>query len=125
LGFLPDFLSVEAAHEENACEGLLLAIPVMKLENGYISDGWAALLNLRDDLPGVIYAYEKIGLEEEAHALRAVVAQLYRGVENISELVSTYKSVASSFSDDYKRAKFLKAYFCSNRRLFHRSSPKV
>jgi len=119
LGFLHHFVSKEHFAGRDIPLGFRLALPIMEIEEGYLTDGWTAISNAGDDvLRQAIHAYRTIGMESEALALEAVHRAYTNDPGDEDRWEAAYNSVPNPYRDDDKKRDALRAYFAANRHLF-------
>ena len=100
-------------------EGFRLAYYTYHLEDDYDFNGWTALTNAGTDrLPGVIRAYERMGMHDEARAVAAALAAIEEDPEDTDAAEDAYKSVDSEFADEDARRTALFDFFRANTALF-------
>jgi hypothetical protein len=100
-------------------EGFRLAYFAYHLEDDYDFNGWTALTNAGTDrLPGVIQAYERMGLRDEARAVAAALAAIEEDPEDTDAAEEAYQGVDSEFADEDVRRGALFDFFRANTALF-------
>ena len=114
-------LMLSEVDENSIPIGYKLVAYIYHWESSCLFSGWYALENYGDMLPAIIECYDRVGLSQEALALKRA-SQAWDSVAQDHEKVgAAYSSVENPYKDEDSRLEYLGNYFKENSNvLFYR-----